>query len=153
MDNMIKIAKNRAVETIKSDEGYRLKPYYCSAGYPTVGYGTKIGPLNAPLDMYVFSMPESAAHVMVVATVDELCDELMAKLPWFARMPNVAQMVLMCMAYQLGVQGLLGFKNTLRHMEAKLFREAAKEMMNSKWARQDSPARAKRMSDLVSTAG
>jgi lysozyme len=150
--DMIKVAKNRAVETLKVDEGYRLKPYYCSNGYPTIGYGTKIGPKDAPLDMYVFSMPEPAAHAMLVATVDDVCDELIAKFPPIVRMPNVVQMVLICMAYQLGVSGLLGFKNTLRHMEARLFREAAKEMMNSKWARADSPARAKRMADLVSAA-
>ncbi len=150
--DMIKVAKNRAVETLKVDEGYRLKPYYCSNGYPTIGYGTKIGPKDAPLDMYVFSMPEPAAHAMLVATVDDVCDELIAKFPPIVRMPNVVQMVLICMAYQLGVNGLLGFKNTLRHMEARLFREAAKEMMNSKWARSDSPARAKRMADLVSAA-
>ncbi|QGH73635.1 MAG: lysozyme [Podoviridae sp. ctpVR23] len=149
MDNLIKVAKDRAVAEIKVEEGYRLKPYYCSNRFPTIGYGTKIGPKDAPLDMYQFSMPEPAAHVMVVATVDSLCDELMAKLPWFKTAPNALQMVLICMAYQLGIAGVLGFRKALEHMEAKLYREAAKEMLDSKWFRVDSPARAKRMSQIV----
>ncbi len=150
MDNMIKIAKDRAIAEIKVDEGYRLKPYYCSNGYPTVGYGTKIGPKDAPLDMYQFSMPEPAAHSMVVATVDSLCDELMAKLPWLKSAPNALQMVLICMAYQLGVTGVLMFRKTLQLMEERRYKEASKEMLNSKWHQKDSPARAKKLSQVVS---
>lgn len=149
MDNLIKVAKNRAVEILKVEEGYRLKPYYCTNFYPTIGYGTKIGPLNAPLDMYQFSMPEPVAAVLLMATVDAVCDELMAKLPWFGRAPNVVQTVLICMAYQLGVHGVLGFKLAMSYLEARLYREASEEMLNSKWFKKDTPARAKRMSQMI----
>lgn len=35
---------DKAVEIIKYFEGFRAKPYYCSAGVPTIGYGTTIYP-------------------------------------------------------------------------------------------------------------
>lgn len=149
MVNLYKVAKMRAVETLKVDEGYRLKPYYCSNGYPTIGYGTKIGPKDAPLDMYVFSLPEPAAAALLITVVDELFDELMAKLPWFKDAPNALQMVLICMAYQLGIEGVMGFRNTLIMMANGDYQQAAKEMLNSKWFRSDSPARAKRLSQIV----
>lgn len=35
---------DKAVEIIKYFEGFRAKPYYCSAGVPTIGYGTTTYP-------------------------------------------------------------------------------------------------------------
>lgn len=37
-----------AVELVKKEEGLRLKPYLCPAGYPTIGYGHVIPSLNHP---------------------------------------------------------------------------------------------------------
>ena len=40
------------------------------------------------------------------------------------------------MAFNLGVSGLITFKNTLRLISVGHYYEAAEEMLNSKWARQ-----------------
>jgi lysozyme len=40
------------------------------------------------------------------------------------------------MAYQLGVNGLLGFKKTLRYMSQKDWEKASVEMLDSRWAKQ-----------------
>ena len=34
---------------IKSEEGFRVKPYYCTEGYPTIGYGRVIGAKGSEL--------------------------------------------------------------------------------------------------------
>jgi lysozyme len=52
------------------------------------------------------------------------------------------------MAFQLGTDGLLGFKNTLALIRDGKYAEAADAMLFSKWAQQ-TPARAKRMSEQM----
>ena len=56
--------------------------------------------------------------------------------------------VLVSMAYQMGVAGLAQFKNTLYLVETKQFEEAAKAMLDSKWARQ-TPNRARRHAEQM----
>lgn len=43
----------------------------------------------------------------------------------------------------MGVAGLLQFKKFLAALEAEMVEQAAKEMLDSKWARTDSPGRAR----------
>ena len=54
------------------------------------------------------------------------------------------------MAFQLGIDGLLKFKNTLNLIEAGDYETASKEMLNSLWAKQ-TPERAKRLSEQIRT--
>ena len=56
--------------------------------------------------------------------------------------------VLVSMAYQMGVAGLAQFKNTLSLIEHKHFDDAAKAMLDSKWAKQ-TPNRAKRHAEQM----
>lgn len=54
------------------------------------------------------------------------------------------------MAYQMGVAGLAGFKNTLAMIADGDFGGAASGMLNSKWAKQ-TPNRARRHADVMRT--
>ncbi|MNR52556.1 hypothetical protein D3C85_1724170 [compost metagenome] len=54
------------------------------------------------------------------------------------------------MAFNLGVEGLLKFKNTLRLVEIGDYKSASVEMLNSAWARQVGN-RAKRLSKQMLT--
>ena len=40
------------------------------------------------------------------------------------------------MAYNMGVTGLLKFKNTLKNIENEKYIEASNQMLDSKWAKQ-----------------
>ena len=53
------------------------------------------------------------------------------------------------MCYQMGVSGVSKFKKTLLYLENREFRMASIEMLDSKWAKSDSPQRAKRLSDII----
>jgi lysozyme len=55
------------------------------------------------------------------------------------------------MVYQMGLSGVLGFRNFCAHFAAGAYRAAAMEMRNSKWARTDSPARAEREARRMET--
>jgi len=74
--------------------------------------------------------------------------DLFVNIKFYANLPDYVRNVLIEMAYQLGVNGLLKFKQTLEHINNKDFENASIEMLNSKWARQ-TPNRAKELSNLM----
>ena len=62
--------------------------------------------------------------------------QLSKKLTWFKTLDDARQNVLVNMAFNLGVAGLMSFKNMLEYVFHYEYDDAAKEMLNSKWARQ-----------------
>ena len=54
------------------------------------------------------------------------------------------------MAFNLGVEGLLKFQNTLAFVEHGQYKEASKEMLNSLWAEQVGD-RAKELAQMMET--
>lgn len=57
-------------------------------------------------------------------------------LPWYEKAPFVTRTVLINMAFNMGVEGLLGFKNTLKYMGQGNYSQAATNMKKSLWYRQ-----------------
>ena len=53
------------------------------------------------------------------------------------------------MACRMGCAGVRGFKKMLAAVAVRDYAEAADEMLDSKWHREDSPARAERMAALM----
>ena len=53
------------------------------------------------------------------------------------------------MSYQLGVKSFSRFRKTIFLLANKDYRAASTEMLDSKWARTDTPARAKELSDRM----
>jgi len=73
------------------------------------------------------------------------------KWPKFHKLDEVRQEAFANMAFQLGPSGVMNFRNTLSLVSAGKIQEASKEMLHSKWARVDTPARARRISQQVAT--
>ena len=53
------------------------------------------------------------------------------------------------MCYQMGVSGFSKFKKTIQYLSDKNYDKASREMLDSKWARRDSPNRAIGLSNIV----
>jgi lysozyme len=77
-------------------------------------------------------------------------DALSLYLPWWGRLDEVRRAVLVVMAYNLGVAGLLKFHRTLAAVEAGDYEAAARGMLGSRWAQQ-TPARARRTAEAMRT--
>lgn len=75
---------------------------------------------------------------------------LSAAIPWWITLDPVRRRVLLDMAFNLGVEGLLGFRRTLSFIKAGRYREAAAAMLESKWATQVG-ARAITLSKMMET--
>jgi lysozyme len=136
---------------LQYEEGFREKPYLCSEGYPTVGTGIRIGPKGADLKNYEFVVPREVDAVWLQSILNSTMRSMLSN-ERIAKAMNVLDeartAVLVSMACQMGVAGLAQFKNTLYLVETKQFEEAAKTMLDSKWARQ-TPNRAKRHAEQM----
>lgn len=134
------------ISLLNKEEGFSEIPYYCSAGYPTIGIGQRIGPKGAPLKMYEFTVSKSLAAVWLAEKVKETLAD-MDKYDNIRAAMNACndprQAVLISMAYQMGAKGLAGFTNILKSIAAQNWHAAQSGMLASKWARQ-TPNRAQR---------
>lgn len=143
------------LNVICRDEGFSETPYLDSLGYPTIGYGFKIGPKNAPLSNYTFTIPPSVALAWLKSYLDELDrkileDEILSSIMFLLSGDKVRSLVIESMAYQMGLQGLLKFKKMLAAIDSGDFEKASEEMLDSLWAEQ-TPTRALRMSNMMRT--
>lgn len=139
------------VAILDFEEGYKETPYLDTQGYPTVAGGVRIGPKGAKLSNYTFTVPRAVGDVWQTTIAD-------SKLAKMKTVPGIAAALAQCndaradillsMAYQMGVDGLAQFKNTLALVAAKNYRGAAEGMLNSLWARQ-TPNRARRHAQVM----
>lgn len=132
-----------AAKILKLEEGFRDRPYYCTEGFPTVGYGRVIGKAGDPLPN--ITVAESEECKLLVERI-ERTERAMASI--LEGHNEARRAVLISMAYQLGVNGLLKFKRFLAALKDKNYDLAHDEMLDSKWARQ-TPARAKRHASVI----
>ena len=136
---------------LQYEEGFREKPYLCSEGYPTIGTGIRIGPKGAALSNYQFTVPKEVDAVWLQSILNSTMKGMLSN-ERIAKAMNVLDearaAVLVSMAYQMGVQGLAQFKNTLALIESKHFADAAIAMLQSKWAKQ-TPNRARRHAEQM----
>lgn len=134
---------NQLVRELTRDEALRLKPYRCSAGKLTIGVGRNLDDVG---------ISEGEAEILLRNDIDRACSGLDASLPWWRNLDPVRQRVMVNMAFNLGVAGLLGFRNTLKLIELGNYQDAAVAMMASKWAKQVGP-RATRLALMMRDGG
>lgn len=124
---------------VASDEGFMPIPYRCTAGKLSIGYGTNIQD----------GITKDEALLLMRHRLGKVVAALESRLPFWAKLTDDRRRVLANMGYQLGVGGLMGFKRMLAALERGDYEAAAREMLDSKWARQDSPGRARRLAERM----
>ena len=128
------------VDEIKRDEGFRSIPYRDSEGQLTIGYGTLIES----------GITKEEAELLLDHRLKALHGEL-SRSPMgeiFEVLPWPAFRAISNMAYNLGVPRLLGFKKMWKAIAVKDYETAAKEALDSKWARQVG-SRAERIAAMI----
>lgn len=118
------------IEQLKRDEGIRLKPYQDSVGKTTIGIGRNLDDVG---------ISEVEAEFMLQNDIRKAENELAEHLPWTKDMDEVRRAVLVNMAFNMGIHGLLGFKNTLALIQQMSYTDASVQMLQSKWAEQVGP--------------
>ena len=125
---------------LERHEGKRLTAYLCTAGALTVGIGHNCmaWPVKGVSKVGDRITPEQCQELFLsdVARFEGL---LASNLPWTERLKEcqpARYAVLVNMAFNLGIRGLLGFKTTLEHVRCGNYPQAAAAMLQSKWAGQ-----------------
>ena len=123
------------------DEGLRLKPYRCPAGKLTIGVGRNLEDTG---------ITELEAEMLLAYDIERFGYQLDRAIPWWRRLDDVRQRVLLNMAFNMGVARLMEFKNTLESVKAGKWKDAAAGMLQSRWASQVG-ARAGRLARMMET--
>lgn len=136
--------KARLTQQLRRDEGEVLHAYKCSEGYLTIGVGRLIdkkrgGGITA----------EESAHLLG-NDIDRVDADMRSRLAWFEHLDEARKGALLNMAFQMGVDGLMQFEQTLGAVRDGKYAHAANLMLMSKWAKQ-TPERARRIAHQMST--
>ena len=126
-------------EQLVKDEGKRNKIYADSVGKLTIGVGRNLTDGGVSDDEIM---------LMLDNDIIKVCADLDDHLPWWSTLSEARQQVLANMCFNMGIQGLLGFKNTLEAIQEGRYDAAANGMLASLWARQVG-ARAQRLAQMM----
>ena len=125
MDDFSEVGKAE----LKLDEGFRSKPYKCTAGYLTIGWGHNLD-ANGIKTKFLQTM------------YDDDCDDKVAEmkrhaaLAWIfddGQMNQVRRDAFVNLAFNLGVNGLANFVRTLQAARECDWHWCANELKGSKW--------------------
>jgi lysozyme len=131
----------KLISMIKEHEGKKLKPYKCSEGYLTIGWGRN-------LDSNGIS--EEEAEQMLKNDIWDAQMDCIRNIKVWGSLDVVRQSVLIDMCFNMGISKLLKFKKTLNDINNKNYKAASLEMLDSKWAKQVGK-RAKKLSEMMKT--
>ncbi len=112
------------------DEGWVPHAYKDSEGYLTIGVGHLIDKRKKG------ELPAKIIDALLMHDIREVMKQLDKKLPWWRSLDETRQRVLVNMAFNLGINGLLKFRKMLAALEAGDYEKAAEEMLDSRWAKQ-----------------
>ena len=115
-----------AIEQIKKDEGHRGRPYKCTAGATTIGFGRNLdaNPLTEKESEYLLRNDLESVYLEAKT------------LSFYSGLNSVRQDVIINMIYNLGLSRFLKFKNFIKALREGYYVLASIEMLDSLWARQ-----------------
>ena len=138
-------------EQLKIDEGVKYEIYKDHLGYPTFGIGhliTEDDPEHGEPDGTEIS--EDRVNEVFESDVATFVSEAKILFPDLDELPDVAQQVIVNMAFNMGRPRLSKFKNFIAGVNDRDWVRAAEEMMDSRWATQVGD-RAIRLRNLILT--
>lgn len=116
---------NALLQRLKAVEGFRADLYPDSGGW-AIGYGRNL--TYRPLT-------KDEADYLLQSDVIDCTRQLQLRLAWFTDLDTVRQEVLVEMAYNLGIGGLMKFKRMLAAAQSGDYTRAALEIADSEAAR------------------
>ena len=114
-------------QQLQRDEGVRLRAYTDTTGNITIGVGRNLSTTGISL---------AEAETLLSNDIQRTTIGLEKSLSWFSSLDNVRRGVLLNMAFNIGVEGLLEFKQFLGYIEAGNWQAAANDMLSTAWARE-----------------
>ena len=144
----MKYNRDTFIDKLIKHEGLVLTVYQDTLGIDTIGIGRNLkdrGISDEELkdmgiasieDIYQYGITDVDAVYLATNDVEIVERELLAAHPCVDSLDSVRQLILMDMAFNMGVPRLRKFKNMWAAIHNEDFTTAAKEMLDSRWANQ-----------------
>jgi lysozyme len=142
----MKYSRHDFIKKLITHEGLRLEVYKDSLGIDTIGIGRNLedrGITKEELDwmdipnmaiVHTMGITEADAMYLAENDVQIVEEELVRAHPCVNKLDAVRQLVVMDMAFNMGVPRLCKFKNMWNAIHEENYIAAAKEMLDSRWA-------------------
>lgn len=142
----MKYIRTHLIKQLVQSEGLRLQVYQDTLGIDTIGVGRNLedrGITKEELDtmdfpnieaVYEHGITEADAAYLLENDVQIVEEELLKAHPCVADLDAVRQLVLVDMAFNMGVPRLCKFKKMWAAVYEKDFPTASREMLDSRWA-------------------
>ena len=142
----MKYDRTKLIEKLIQHEGLKLQVYKDTLGIDTIDIGRNLedrGITKEELDaldiptighVYEYGITEADAVYLATNDVQIVEKELLSAHPCVAELDAVRQLVLVDMAFNMGVPRLRKFKKMWAAIHENNFMVAAKEMLDSRWA-------------------
>ena len=144
----MKYRREHFIEELIKHEGLKLQVYQDTLGIDTIGIGRNLedrGITKQELDeldipsidhVYEYGITEADAVYLATNDVQIVEEELVRAHPCVDRLDSVRQLIVIDMAFNMGVPRLCKFKNMWAAIHDEDYPTAAKEMLDSRWASQ-----------------
>ena len=144
----MKYDRQDLIKKLIAAEGLRLQVYKDTLGIDTIGIGRnledrgitkeELADLDIPTieHVYEYGITEADAVYLAENDVQIVEEELVRAHPCVDRLDSVRQLILIDMAFNMGVPRLCKFKKMWAAVECSDYPTAAKEMLDSRWAKQ-----------------
>ena len=143
----MKYDRDELVKMVALHEGIVLNVYQDHLGINTVGIGRNLDDrgitdgellfMNKTIDdVYDNGLTEEEAYYLCMNDIAIVEKELLDSKPIVNQLNDVRQMVLVDMAFNMGVPRLMKFKNMWAAIETGDYALACEEMIDSRWANQ-----------------
>lgn len=113
-------------ELLIKHEGLKLKPYRCTLGKLTIGVGRNLEDRGLSEDEALYMLKNDIRNTKKEA----------AQFPWYESLSETRKDVIISMIFNLGINRFKGFKRMISALETEDYAEAARQMLDSRWATQ-----------------
>ena len=124
---------DKVKELLIKHEGMVCHVYDDSLGYKTIGVGRCLDKNG---------ITEDEALYLLDNDIKRAKGDLDKHWGAWRTFPEPARIIVLSMTFQLGITGFMGFRRTRALMEMGLWLKASEEMLDSRWAKTQTPNRA-----------
>ena len=117
----------RLHEMLIRHEGLRLKPYRDTVGKLTIGIGRNLDDVG---------ITREEAMTLLNHDIAKVQREVQKAFPWYSGLNGVRKNVVSKMVFNKGLPRFRQFRKAIAAIKANQWDEAAKQMLESRWARQ-----------------
>jgi lysozyme len=123
------------VVELNRDEGACPDVYFDNASppNPSIGIGHNLNASPLPAGFVPPLSQDQMNQLLVLDIQTKVINPLNKNLPWWSSLDSVRQRVLANLCFNMGIGGLLEFKNMLAAVQSENYQGAANELKCSKW--------------------